>query len=505
MHNFPVPYPNELIYSTVARASIYHGITSPKQLLDEIFNNRKVIATLDLPCHLQSLSEQLKNTGRFSLEELIYRHTMFPLYAPFVTELHRVRAMHLMAGRSQGAVHLLLGVAASRVKTDNRLRYCSECLKVQSQQYGETFWQRNWFFPGLNLCPEHGALHLFAVGTTEQRHQFHALNVKIPNLMNDVPINSDLMHIAKYASQLIAMEPEYSPSFSQWTTFYHDLALDLSLCRGKHIKHDDVYSRISDAFHHKTFEQLSLQINPSRDSCWLKSIFRKHRKAFSYLEHALVWRALIPDLSTKEIVALVCKIKPNNKFFCSTTEQQKVNNQDLLRKRQLWQQAVLEMGVTAARKFGKGKALYAWLYRNDRTWLLQFNAEYHQRKPNPQLKSDWHKRDLMLVRRLLRWFRASEIDYSVPRLSANYLLSQLKNKSTVEKNLNKLPLVHTFLQRYSETITEYQLRRLSNACIQAYRETSQLKSWVILRQAGLSKERLTADSKRVLAELRLFC
>lgn len=172
MHNFPVPYPNELIYSTVARASVYHGITSPKQLLDEIFNNRKVIATLDLPCHLQPLSEQLKNTGRFSLEELIYRHTMFPLYAPFVTELHRVRAIQLMAGRSQGAVHLLLGVAASRVKTDNRLRYCSECLKVQSQQYGETFWQRNWFFPGLNLCSEHGALHLFAVGTTEQRHQF---------------------------------------------------------------------------------------------------------------------------------------------------------------------------------------------------------------------------------------------------------------------------------------------------------------------------------------------
>jgi hypothetical protein len=504
MRNFPVPYPNELIYSTVARASIYHGITSPKQLLDEVFNNRKVIATLDLPCHLQSLSQQLKSTGRFAVEELIYRHTMFPLYAPFVTEPQRARAMQLMAGRSQGAVHLLVGVAASRVKTDDRLRYCSECLKVQFQQYGENFWQRNWFFPGLNLCPEHGALHLFAVGTTEQRHQFHALNVKIPNLMNDVPINSDLMHLAKYASQLIAMEPEYSPSFSQWTTFYHDLALDLRLCRGKHIKHDEVYSRISDAFHHKTFEQLRLQINPSRDSCWLKSIFRKHRKAFSYLEHALVWRALIPDLSTKEIVAVVCKIKPNNKFFCSTTEQQKVNNQDLLRKRQLWQQAVLEMGVTAARKFGKGKALYAWLYRNDRTWLLHFNAKHQQVRSTPQQKADWRQRDLMIVRRLFRALPSIEINSSAPRLSANYLLSQLNNKSTVEKNLDKLPLVKSFLQRYSETITEYQLRRLSNACIQIYRDTGQLKNWVVLRQARLSKERLTADSQRVLAELRLF-
>ena len=34
MHNFPPPHPDELLYSTLARASVYHGITSPKQLLD---------------------------------------------------------------------------------------------------------------------------------------------------------------------------------------------------------------------------------------------------------------------------------------------------------------------------------------------------------------------------------------------------------------------------------------------------------------------------------------
>ena len=36
MRNFPVPYSNELIYSTIARAGVYQGIVSPKQLLDEV-------------------------------------------------------------------------------------------------------------------------------------------------------------------------------------------------------------------------------------------------------------------------------------------------------------------------------------------------------------------------------------------------------------------------------------------------------------------------------------
>ncbi len=31
------------------------------------------------------------------------------------------------------------------------------------------------------------------------------------------------------------------------------------------------------------------------ENCWLKNIFRKHRKAFSYIEHLLVLKALVPE------------------------------------------------------------------------------------------------------------------------------------------------------------------------------------------------------------------
>lgn len=58
MLNFPIPYDKELLYSTVARAraGIRQGIVSPKQLLDEIYGNRKVIATLDLPNQLEKVT-----------------------------------------------------------------------------------------------------------------------------------------------------------------------------------------------------------------------------------------------------------------------------------------------------------------------------------------------------------------------------------------------------------------------------------------------------------------
>lgn len=89
--NFPVPYVEELLYSTVARAGVRQGLTSPKQLLDEVFKSRSVIATIDLPNHLETISRWLPH--EFTAEKLIYDHTLFPIYAPFVPEARRLECI----------------------------------------------------------------------------------------------------------------------------------------------------------------------------------------------------------------------------------------------------------------------------------------------------------------------------------------------------------------------------------------------------------------------------
>ncbi len=55
--NFPIPYPDELIYSVIARYAIHNGILSPKYLTEELFNNRNLTPTYDLPSHLDRLSQ----------------------------------------------------------------------------------------------------------------------------------------------------------------------------------------------------------------------------------------------------------------------------------------------------------------------------------------------------------------------------------------------------------------------------------------------------------------
>ena len=169
MLNFPVPYPDELIYSLVARAGIHLGLTSPKQLLDEVFANRHVIATVDLPNHLAPLVQLLPESMGLDVARLAYLHTLFPLYAPFTTEERRRHCLEQMAGDSQGAIHLILGVAASRIKQSRALRYCPQCLQNQRSGHGEYYWQRQWQVMGADSCLVHGGL----LEANIERHAYH--------------------------------------------------------------------------------------------------------------------------------------------------------------------------------------------------------------------------------------------------------------------------------------------------------------------------------------------
>ena len=505
MRNFPVPYSNELIYSTIARAGVYQGIVSPKQLLDEVYGNRKVIATLDLPSHLGVIAKHLQQTGCYFVQQLIYEHTLFPLYAPFVGKERRDEVIRLMEHQAQGAVHLMLGVAASRVKSDNRFRYCPDCVALQLNRYGEAFWQRDWYLPALPYCSKHGALVFFDRAIDDHRHQFWALSHT--ELLSGYPNNSisQLTALAAYIAPLLDAPQlqELSPSLEQWTLFYQRLAQDLGLTRGKHICHDLVAERVRHSFSDEVLEKLHLTLEEHKETCWLKSIFRKHRKTFSYLQHSIVWQALLPKLTIIEALQQASAITEHSIATRRVSQSVQPSYEDLSVKHKDWQQLVHKhQGIKAARQSLEGGALYAWLYRHDRDWLVHWNQQHQQERLAPAPRVDWGQRDRIAVRQLLRIIRRLDSNLNHPRATSSWLLKQIPNGASFAKNLQKLPLVALCLKRYSESVEDYQIRRISQAFIKLKQEGLELRPWRLLRGATLSKERITKEARNFL---ETFC
>ncbi|WP_412500627.1 TnsD family Tn7-like transposition protein [Vibrio cyclitrophicus] len=159
-------------------------------------------------------------------------------------------------------------------------------------------------------------------------------------------------------------------------------------------------------------------------------------------------------------------------------------------KRKLWRNLIGKTPIKKARKLPGGGALYAWLYRNDRDWLLAFNRVHQSQSHVRQKKVDWSARDRALTKQLIRVVERLDTVIDGPRRSKNFLLKQLDDYGTVSKKLNLLPLLSLALNRYQESVFEFQARRLVMAVIAKSKIGSGMSRWQLMRSASLPSERI---------------
>lgn len=502
MLNFPVPYPDELIYSTVARAGVHMGIVSPKMLLDEVFANRKVIATPDLPCHLRKISNLYPRSLNLDALDIIYKHTLFPLYALFVPEERRLQCIKWMTGQSRGAVHLSLGVAASRVKQLRFLRYCPACLEQQLIQYGECYWVRGWQVAGADTCQQHGRLQNSQVELhSGHRHQFFPLSSHgCGEEASEYSCAADAS-VAGRISELLSLPPLESPSYEQWGAFYKSLARDTGCAKGKTVLHDLVSEKVIIRWTRTWLEKNNL-LPMNSNSCWLKSIFRTHRKSFSYLEHIVALETLLgAEWDFQSVLKNVLSLKITSLVSCPVELSCSSPSQKTIEMRASWEAFLKEFGVKKARLSG-GAAVYAWLYRNDWAWLLKVNAQYRRPSRDGSRRVDWRERDQAILDKLKYIRQRALKDFECPRRSRNWYLDQFGAKSTIATSLGTLPQSVRFFEHHCESVSEYQIRRIAAAVRQLNAVNDSLQRWKILRLAGLSDDRIRAEAEMYLKQVR---
>ena len=495
MLNFPIPDEHELIYSAVARAGTRLALDSPKQLLDEVFKNRKVIATVDLPCRLNAIIYQFPN-HQFTVQDIAYQHTLFPIYAPFVPEKRRQQCLKWMANISQGSIHLALGINASRIPPIHKLRYCPQCLAEQLKKYGEYYWFRLWQIQGA-CCIQHGQLIDSELDLRSlHRHDFFVPSHQSCPKTEQTIANPDDIFITSKLLELLTLPPSESPSYEQWTMFYYELAQQNDYIRGQNqILHERILERITIRWSKKFLEQYCLADLTSETS-WLHHIFRKHRKSFSYLEHIVTIEALINrEWSFADILNQVRSFRKMNRDNHIDVQNNHITDLTI-EQREKWLNLIKQNGVKPARLLNA--ALYAWLYRNDKHWLLKTNRGFHQKYIPQGTKVDWHSRDLSFVKQLIKLNDDLLWDLDSPRRSAKWWMKQTLHSSTLEKNLSLLPLTQQFLRKYSESISFYQIRRISRTLIKMKLEHQNNHRWRVLRLSGLSEERLTYEANAFL-------
>ncbi|WP_240675870.1 TnsD family transposase [Ammoniphilus sp. CFH 90114] len=302
---FPRLYPDELLYSGIARYHQRMSNPSFKQTIEDLYGDRKVSSAVDLPSHLQRLADCL-DTG-YTVEKLLKEHTLLPYYISFLAEESASKANCIMkAGQPWGAVHAHLGLIACRVKNPSYLRYCSACYIEDIKEYGEPYWHRVHQLPGVLVCPQHHkALSKSNIlfSTKDHKHSFFPLSTVINEGQVFLSYNPEewqnLIFVAEQSEILLNGQKQQN-GFESLNEKYTESLRKLGLVS---VSGKKKISKIIDEFKRYYSEEflqhIGCEIHFGIKETWLHKLLRKPKNSFHPLRHILVLKFLNADIEMK--------------------------------------------------------------------------------------------------------------------------------------------------------------------------------------------------------------
>lgn len=151
---FPEIYPDELIYSVLARYFVRTGYLAYTFCAEDIFQDKRVRPDIEFLNVMKPEALELL-CGDMPVAELVEKHTMFPYYARFLPFGRRNKAFGALCSMS-GDYNNLLAIPKQKNGVQRYLRYCPMCADMDRTLYGESYWHRSHQMAGVRVCPIHG-------------------------------------------------------------------------------------------------------------------------------------------------------------------------------------------------------------------------------------------------------------------------------------------------------------------------------------------------------------
>lgn len=158
MLNVPRPYPDELLYSVLARFTRHHRIDTPRTALQRLVGNAARVPSVLLPMRLGPLQQHFRNHWGMSAKDVAFAHTLLPFFLVGKPRRTMKNALNSVSADRPQALSQSLGVNAGAIKLTPYLRYCERCVEADRETYGEAYWHRMHQLPGSLVCPLHGKL-----------------------------------------------------------------------------------------------------------------------------------------------------------------------------------------------------------------------------------------------------------------------------------------------------------------------------------------------------------
>ena len=221
---FPEVYPDELVYSWLARYGVRSGYTHYRAIADDLFTSHTAKPNLEFVIELSQDAYEVI-TDAMPFESVIMQHTMFPYYARFLPIERRQKAFGQLMNMSKSFNDTLY---IRRNKTQHRpwLRYCPLCAESDRMQYGEAYWHRLHQLDHIDICPVHGChlLNSTVSSTSKESPSLTHAELEIPQALLPVFSQNPLeRQVAAYVSEVFSADLAIENAVTIGSFMHHKL------------------------------------------------------------------------------------------------------------------------------------------------------------------------------------------------------------------------------------------------------------------------------------------
>lgn len=611
---FPMPYEDEVLYSTLARYHLRSANTSYKATMKDLYGDFNVTAVVDLPANINRLIENMPLGNKYTPEYIINNHTLYPLYSSFLPLDRAEKVFNSMVKSNGGDIYSRTGLMASSITMNRYFKFCPKCMKEDSENYGEYYWHRIHQVSCITLCPKHKC---FLCDSEVEVRGFNKYEYKIPTINNCINknINSGILNndiekliiLGENIQLLLNNENGFKHKTIEWfklqyinnlkrkelaningtiymkeflkcfVDYYGDNFLNMvqspvdknndtnwisDMVRNKSktshvIRHlllvqflgislEDLFNskyefkpfgnapwlclnKAADHYHQQVVEGLKINYDAEYKipigtfTCKCGFVYTRRRSTDSeddsyslsrVKEFGHVWEAKLEELvnmnlSLRETAKRLGvdpatvkrynsklglksswdKEEVNNTVTKSEENSQDTYNDKIVCYKKEWLgllQQYPDKGKKELREVNK--AVYIWLYRNDKEWLND-NSPVRKSTANVSKRVDWEARDKVIldkVKELVELLLAS--DDKPERISIGLIGKKLGINSLLEKHLDKLSQTKAYIETVKESNRDFHIRKIKWAIRELDKEGQEVLPWKVFRKAGIRRE-----------------
>ncbi|OOO64655.1 hypothetical protein BS638_10420 [Clostridium tepidum] len=542
MNFFPVPYPDEILYSILARYCIRSGNTKDIHNFEDLFGTRNCVAVMELPTQLDSLIENMPIGTKYTAEYFIYQHSLFPFLAAFIPQDRAEKIIETMRNGEGAISYIRIGLISNTITLNRYFRFCPECYKEDIERFGEPYWHRSHQVTGVFICSKHkiplyNSKELIRAGN---RQRFISASHQNCIVEKEINYSNDLMKKMLWMAedvevllnnQLQFREPEWFRSQFRAKLIEKGYARMNNYIHQKKLKQDFV-----DFYGH---EYLALVQSPVsvNSGGWLPDIVRNNDRTTYSIRYLLLARFFgipVADLfntklgsndedennidayqelwdqrlieltqsglsireisdilksSTKTIRKAIDRLgveefwrfNGGGKYLhikFTDTEEFKIKRKEL---RARWIQLHSQYPDKSSNQIRKNNdGVYAWLKKYDSEWM----EEHYRRINNKVNYFDWSERDAELLPQVKEVVK--EMKEGKPeKITWTTIGSKLGISGWLSKRKEKLPLTKEYIESELESLEEFHIRKVKWGIGEIDRQGKEMTLWNLAETAGV--------------------